>query len=273
MAEKAARSLRRKPNSSLGVATQLHKERQARRDLQRRQHRRGGGDRAARPRPARDGVAARRSPRSSRTAARARVVLDVGANADVQAAATWSSSRTWARCYARYLLGLENPRVGLLSIGEEDDQGQRAACSRRTRSCAPGAAPQLHRQRRGPRHVQGHVRRGRDRRLHRQRACSRPPRAWPSYSSAASRARCGRSLLAKLGRAAACKPALDRLQARRSTGRSTARAPLLGVNGVCFIGHGTSGPARDPERDPHARPRSSSSASTSTSARRSEARP
>ena len=41
----------------------------------------------------------------------------------VQGRPTWSSSRTWARCYARYLLGRENPRVGLLSIGEEETKG------------------------------------------------------------------------------------------------------------------------------------------------------
>ena len=50
------------------------------------------------------------------------VVLDVGANADVKAGYLVQFAHMGA-VYARYLLGIESPRVGLLSIGEEESKG------------------------------------------------------------------------------------------------------------------------------------------------------
>src|SRR4029077_20125799 len=50
------------------------------------------------------------------------VVLDVGANASVKASYLVQFAHMGS-VYARYLLDRENPRVGLLSIGEEDTKG------------------------------------------------------------------------------------------------------------------------------------------------------
>ena len=50
------------------------------------------------------------------------VVLDVGANAECKAGYLVQFAHMGS-VYARYLLGRENPRVGLLSIGEEDTKG------------------------------------------------------------------------------------------------------------------------------------------------------
>src|SRR5262249_5022717 len=50
------------------------------------------------------------------------VVLDVGANAEVRPQYLVQFAHLGS-CYARYLLGRENPRVGLMSIGEEDNKG------------------------------------------------------------------------------------------------------------------------------------------------------
>jgi glycerol-3-phosphate acyltransferase PlsX len=50
------------------------------------------------------------------------VVLDVGANAEVKSPWLVQFAHMGA-CFARYLLGHENPRVGLLSIGEEASKG------------------------------------------------------------------------------------------------------------------------------------------------------
>src|SRR5437773_2668338 len=53
---------------------------------------------------------------------RAAVVRDVGANAEVKGPWLVQFAHMGA-CFARYLLGHENPRVGLLSIGEEESKG------------------------------------------------------------------------------------------------------------------------------------------------------
>ena len=50
------------------------------------------------------------------------VVLDVGANAEVRPQYLVQFAHMGS-CYARYLLGRDNPRVGLLSIGEEETKG------------------------------------------------------------------------------------------------------------------------------------------------------
>src|SRR5580765_6264661 len=50
------------------------------------------------------------------------VVLDVGANAEVRPAYLVQFAHMGS-CYARHLLGRDNPRVGLMSIGEEDSKG------------------------------------------------------------------------------------------------------------------------------------------------------
>ena len=142
--------------------------RQAGRHLQRRQHRRGGREPRCSGLGRLEGVSRPALAAFFPNAGEGTVVLDVGANAECKPQYLVQFAHMGS-CYARYLLGRENPRVGLLSIGEEDSKGNQLVQEtlpllRRAR------APELHRQRRGPRPVQGHLRRDRDRRLHRQRA-------------------------------------------------------------------------------------------------------
>ena len=63
--------------------------------------------------------------------------------------------------------GIERPTVGLLNIGEEDIKGNDVV--KQTARAAESVGPQLLRQRRRQRHLQGHGRRHRLRRLRRQR--------------------------------------------------------------------------------------------------------
>ena len=50
------------------------------------------------------------------------LLLDVGANADCKAEHL-NQFATLGSLYAKYILGVENPRVGLLNIGEEEGKG------------------------------------------------------------------------------------------------------------------------------------------------------
>ena len=83
--------------------------------------------------------AARPSPRRSRCpAATPTVLLDAGANAECQAEWLVQFAQMGA-VFARERYGIAEPKVGLLSIGEEDSQGQRRWSRRPTRSCRDGA--------------------------------------------------------------------------------------------------------------------------------------
>jgi glycerol-3-phosphate acyltransferase PlsX len=121
MAEKAAAAVRRKTASSLGVMTQMHKEGKLDAIF-------SAGNTGAMVAAATLGLG--RLEGVSRPALAAffpnpkggSVVLDVGANA--QCKAPWLVQFAhMGSVYARHLLGRENPRVGLLSIGEEDTKG------------------------------------------------------------------------------------------------------------------------------------------------------
>ena len=136
-----------------------------------RQHRRHDGARLLRMgrikgrRPARDRHA---DPASQ--AATPTVLLDAGANAECQPAWLVQFAQMGA-VFARQRYGIDEPRVGLLSIGEEEDEGQRAGQGGPRPAAADErlAAGGLRRQRRGPRPDDRRRRRRRHRRLHRQR--------------------------------------------------------------------------------------------------------
>ena len=121
MAEKAAAAARRKSDSSISVLTQLHKEGKVDAMF-------SAGNTGAVVATALLGLG--RLEGVSRPALAAfmpnpgggTVVLDVGANAECKASYLVQFAYMGA-VYARYLLGRDNPRVGLLSIGEEDTKG------------------------------------------------------------------------------------------------------------------------------------------------------
>ena len=126
------------------------------------------------------------------------------------------------------------PRVGLLSIGEEATQGQRADA--RGAPAAEGVAARLHRQRRGARRLQRRRRRDRLRRVHRQRRAEdqrRPRRDGRGLLGEELRAR------SRAGRIAADAPGVPAFR-RRVDYSEYGGAPLLGVAGVAIVGHGRS---------------------------------
>jgi len=165
------------------------------------------------------------------------VVLDVGANAEVKV--PWLVQFAhMGSCYARYLFNFENPRVGLLSIGEEESKGNQLVQE---------VLPLL----KGARHVNfiGPVE-GRD--LFKG-TCDvivtdgftgnvllKTAEGAASFLGRSVRREVEKDPLAMFG-ALFLKGALRRLRSRIDW-QEYGAAPLLGVNGVCFIGHGASGP-------------------------------
>jgi len=163
------------------------------------------------------------------------VVLDVGANAECKASYLVQFAHMGS-VYARYLLGRENPRVGLLSIGEEETKGNALVFE---------TLPLLKR----ARHLNfiGNVE-GRD--LFKD-TCDvvvtdgftgnvvlKTAESMASFLTHKVQAELKRDTLAKVG-AMFMMPALRRLRAQIDWEEFGA-APLLGINGVCFIGHGSS---------------------------------
>lgn len=164
------------------------------------------------------------------------VVLDVGANAEVRPQYLVQFAHMGS-CYARYLLGRDNPRVGLMSIGEEDSKGNQLVQE---------TLPLL----RGAKHLNfiGNVE-GRD--LFKG-TCDvivadgftgnvilKTAESAATFLGRAVKDEIRRDPLAMFG-ALFMMPALGRLK-RRLDWEEYGAAPLLGVNGVCFIGHGASG--------------------------------
>ena len=234
MAAKAAAAARRS-GSSLGVLAQLHKDRKLDAIF-------SAGNTGAVVATALLGLG--RLEGVSRPALAAffpnvghgTVVLDVGANADVKPQYLVQFAHMGA-CYARYLLGRENPRVGLLSIGEEDSKGNQLVQE---------ALPLM----RAARHLHfiGNVE-GRD--LFKG-SCDvivtdgftgnvllKTAESAATFLGRAVRDQVKRDPLAMVG-ALFMRPALGRLK-RQLDWEEYGAAPLLGVNGVCFIGHGASG--------------------------------
>ncbi len=165
------------------------------------------------------------------------VVLDVGANAECKPTYLLQFAHMGS-VYARYLLGRENPRVGLLSIGEEDTKGNALVFE---------ALPLL----RQARHLNflGNVE-GRD---VFKGSCDvvvtdgftgnvvlKTAESVANLLAHKVREELGRDTLARFG-ALLMRPALKRVKEQMDWEEYGA-APLLGVNGVCFVGHGSSGP-------------------------------
>ncbi len=236
MAEKAVAAARRKTGSSLGVLTQLHKDGKVDAIF-------SAGNTGAVVATALLGLG--RLESVSRPALAAfmpnpgggTVVLDVGANAECRPSWLVQFAHMGA-VYARYLLGRENPRVGLLSIGEEDTKGNQLVFD---------ALPLLRR----AQHLNfiGNVE-GRD---VFKGTCDvvvtdgftgnvvlKTAESVVGLLVHKIRDEIGHDPLAKLG-AMFMSPALRRVQ-RQIDWEEHGAAPLLGVNGVCFVGHGASGP-------------------------------
>jgi glycerol-3-phosphate acyltransferase PlsX len=234
MAEKAAQAARRKTASSLGIITQLHKQGELDAIF-------SAGNTGAVVASALLGLG--RLEAVSRPAIAAyfpnasggSVILDVGANAECKPQYLVQFAHMGS-VYARYVLGRENPRVGLLSIGEESSKGNDLVL-------------EAHELLRRAHHLNflGNVE-GRD---VFKGTCDvivtdgftgnvvlKTAESLADLLVAKLREEIQRDPLAILG-TLLLRPALRRLK-RQLDWEEYGAAPLLGVNGVCFIGHGRS---------------------------------
>ena len=233
MGAKAAAAAR-KAGTSLGVLMQLHKERQV--DAIFSAGNTGAVVASALVGLGRlDGVSRPALAAFFPNVAQGTVVLDVGAVAEVKPAWLVQFAHMGA-CYARFLLGRDDVRVGLLSIGEEESKGN---------SLVQETLPLLKATHNlnfiGP--VEGRdVFKG---------TCDvivtdgftgnvvlKTAEGAASFLGRSVRDEVKRDPVALFG-ALFMKGALNRLRARIDW-QEFGAAPLLGVNGVCFIGHGSS---------------------------------
>ena len=230
-----AMSVARRTDTSLGVLVQLHKERKVDAIF-------SAGNTGAVVASALLGLGRLEGVSRPALAAffpnpgKGTVVLDVGANAEVKPQYLVQFAHMGS-CYARYLLGRDDPRVGLLSIGEEDNKGNQLVLE---------ALPLL----RAAKHLHflGNVE-GRD--LFKG-SCDvmvtdgftgnvllKTAESAATFLGRSVKDEIRRDPLALFG-SLFMMPALGRLR-RRLDWEEYGAAPLLGVNGVCFIGHGASG--------------------------------
>jgi glycerol-3-phosphate acyltransferase PlsX len=225
----------RKAGTSLGVLTQLHKERQLDAIF-------SAGNTGAVVASALlglgrlEGVSRPALAAFFPNAGHGTVVLDVGANAEVKPAWLVQFAHMGS-CMARYLLGHENPRVGLLSIGEEESKGNQLV-----QESLPLIKAARHLNFIGP--VEG-------RDLFKG-TCDvivtdgftgnvllKTAESAATFLGRSVRDEVKKDPLAMFG-ALFMRGALRRLRSRIDW-QEYGAAPLLGVNGVCFIGHGSSG--------------------------------
>jgi phosphate acyltransferase len=236
MADKAAAAVRKKSQSSLAVLTQLHKEGKV--DAMFSAGNTGAVVASALLGLGRlEGVSRPALATVIPSITGGTVVLDLGANAECKPAYLVQFAHMGS-VYARYLLGRTNPTVGLLSIGEEDTKGNGLVLE---------TLPLL----RQAQHLNfiGNVE-GRD---IFKGSCDvivtdgftgnvvlKTAEGVVGLFTQFIRDELKRDLLAKVG-AGLMYPALKRMKSRIDWEEHGA-APLLGVNGVCFVGHGRSGP-------------------------------
>jgi glycerol-3-phosphate acyltransferase PlsX len=226
----------RKSGTSLGVLTQLHKDRQLDAIF-------SAGNTGAVVATALlglgrlEGVSRPALAAFFPNAGHGTVVLDVGANAEVKP--QWLVQFAhMGSCMARYLLGHENPRVGLLSIGEEESKGNQLV-----QDSLPLIKAARHLNFIGP--VEG-------RDLFKG-TCDvivtdgftgnvllKTAESAAAFLGRSVRDEVKRDPLAMFG-ALFMGGALQRLRSRIDW-QEYGAAPLLGVDGVCFVGHGSSGP-------------------------------
>lgn len=165
------------------------------------------------------------------------VVLDVGANVDTKPALLRQFA-VMGHFYAQEVVGVRSPRIGLMSIGEEEGKGTDA--TRQGFKVLKTAGL----------HFVGNVE-GQD--LFNGAAdvivCDGFVGNVVLKSAESLAVLLGRMLREELSQSARtrigflmAKPAFDNLR-RRTDYREYGAAPLLGVEGGCFIGHGRSNPA------------------------------
>jgi glycerol-3-phosphate acyltransferase PlsX len=236
MDEPPATVLRRKPHSSLVIATQMQKEKKLDAFF-------SAGSTGAVVAVSLLGLG--RLEKVDRPAiatifpnrGRGCVVLDVGATADCKPSHLVQFA-SMGSCYAHDVLGLAEPRVGLLSIGEEASKGNELTVETHG-LLAQGTGVNFIGNVEGRDILKGEVD---------VVVCDgftgnvvlKLAESVLAHIVTSFRREVGRSLRSKLG-ALMLKPAFDRLRDQFDYAEYGA-APLLGVDGVIFIGHGRSSP-------------------------------
>ena len=150
--------------------------------------------------------------------------------------------RLLGAAFSEAVLGVERPRVGLLSVGEEAGKGREEVVAAHA-TLVGARRHRLRRKRRGARPDGGGRRRRRHRRLHRQRraeAMEGTARAVTGAIRDAARS----SPLAALG-GLLMRPALGGLR-REMDPDATGGAILLGLRGIAVVGHGSPAPRGSP---------------------------
>ena len=138
--------------------------------------------------------------------------------------------------FSQELLGVENPKVQLLSIGEEDEKGN--ALTLDAHALLRGSELNFQRQPREPRAPAGRGGRRRHGRLHRQRRAE-APRGHDQGSARRAAHRDPATTTGKLG-GLLIRPAARRLRTRFDPD-TYGGAYLLGLRGLAVIAHGSSG--------------------------------
>ena len=164
------------------------------------------------------------------------VVLDVGANVETKPAHLRQFA-VMGHFYAQELLGVAAPRIGVMSIGEEDAKGTET--TREALKVLRETGLNFIGNVEGSDTFAGTV----DVILcdgFVGNAILKSAESMASLIASMLREEIGRSWRTRLGYLLA-RPAFERLR-RRTDYRETGAVPLLGVRGGCFIGHGRSGP-------------------------------
>ena len=175
------------------------------------------------------------------------VIIDVGANMNAKPEDLYQYG-VMGSIYAETILGVTEPKIGLLNVGTEEEKG--TDLTKATRALfqqQPAGAP-VRRQRRGPRHLRGPRPRGRLRGVRRATSCSRRARG-PSSSSSrrSSRSWPGSCPASRPAPASRWSAGLSGLKTRFEY-QEFGGGPLLGIQGACIICHGASGCPRHQER-------------------------
>ena len=149
MDEKPAEAVRAKPESSLVACRPRRRRGRGGRGRLGRQHRRDARRRPARAAPHPRRACGRRSPSRSRRSA-ARRSCSTRARTPTRGPEHLLQFATMGAVFAEEILGVPNPEVRLLSIGEEPEKGNQLTLE--AHELLARERPQLQGQHRGPRH-------------------------------------------------------------------------------------------------------------------------
>jgi glycerol-3-phosphate acyltransferase PlsX len=165
------------------------------------------------------------------------LLIDAGANPDSEPAHLVQNA-IMGSAYARHVLGRDNPSIGLMSNGTEEEKGN-ALCKETSKLLRHTAGLNFHRQRRRPRRLGHAARCGRVRRFHRQRHFEKRRGPLPcDFQHGEERDQS--AFWTKIGGLLA-KPAFKRVHTRTNPDE-VGGMPLLGLRGITIISHGSASP-------------------------------